>query len=343
MTKSEVVLQLTGGGREPVLAEGHGRAPSNIALVKYWGKRDTALNLPVTSSLSVSLGHLGTTTTVAPIDGPDDIILNGLPVPPDTAFAARLRAYLDLVRPSPGRGYRVVTANTIPTAAGLASSASGYAALVLALDHLHGWNLAPEQLSILARLGSGSASRSLYHGFVEWRAGERADGMDSTAHRLDATWPDLAIGLVKISTAEKAISSRDAMQGTVETSRLYAAWPEQVARDLATVRAAIRDADFDTLGKTAENNALTMHATALAAWPPTLFWKPESVAAMHRVWTLRAEGVPVYFTMDAGPNLKLIARRETIPAIRPAFPDAEWVTPFAEAPKTGRREPAPPG
>ncbi len=330
MTKFDVVNQLIGGRREPVTAEGHGRAPSNIALVKYWGKRDTQLNLPVTSSLSISLGHLGTTTSIAPIDGPDEVILNGLPVPPDTAFAARLRAYLDLVRPAPGRGYRVLTANTIPTAAGLASSASGYAALVLALDDLHGWNLTPGQRSILARLGSGSASRSVYQGFVEWQAGERADGMDSTAHRLDATWPDLAIGLIKISTAEKAISSRDAMQGTVETSRLYTAWPEQVARDLVTVREAIRTADFDTLGKTAENNALTMHATALAAWPPTLFWKAESVAAMHRVWALRGEGVPVYFTMDAGPSLKLIARQETIPATRAAFPDAEWVTPFAE-------------
>lgn len=328
MNRNEVVSTVIGGRRRPEHASGRGRAPSNIALVKYWGKRDTSLNLPVTSSLSISLGQLGTTTEIAPKDGPDEVVLNGLPVPPETGFARRLRDYLDLFRPAPGAGYRVVTVNTIPTAAGLASSASGYAALVMALDDLHGWGLLPEQRSILARLGSGSASRSVYHGFAEWHAGAREDGMDSLATRLDAAWPDLRIGLVKISVEEKAVSSRDAMKGTVETSLLYKVWPEQVARDLAAVHAAIAQRDFGLLGRTAENNALAMHATALAGWPPVLFWKAESVAAMHRVWRLRAAGVPVFFTMDAGPNLKLIADQQNVREIAAEFPAVEWVAPF---------------
>lgn len=330
MNKSEVIQQITGGRRRPVAASGHGRAPSNIALCKYWGKRDTDLNLPVTSSLSISLGHLGTTTTIEPKAGTDDVVLNGLPVPADTGFARRLRDYLDPFRPAPGEGFRVVTANTIPTAAGLASSASGYAALVIALDALFGWNLSRGELSILARLGSGSASRSVYHGFVEWQAGTRPDGMDSRAEKLDITWPELRIGLVKISVEEKSVSSRDAMKSTVDTSLLYRVWPEQVARDLAALHGAIQRGDFEALGRTAENNALAMHATALAAWPPTLFWKAESVAAMHRVWALRRQGLPVYFTMDAGPNLKLIAENKNVREIQREFPDVEWVAPFEQ-------------
>ncbi len=330
MNKSDVIESIIRGRRQPTSDSGQGKAPANIALCKYWGKRDTALNLPVTSSLSVSLDHLGTTTTIQPKDGDDEVLLNGLPVPPETAFAVRLREFLDPFRPSRGAGYRVVTVNTIPTAAGLASSASGYAALVIALDKLHGWNLPPEQLSILARLGSGSASRSVYHGFVEWHAGLRDDGMDSLATKLDATWPSLRIGLVKISIAEKSVSSRDAMKGTVETSMLYKIWPDQVARDIVAIREAIVQKDFERLGRTAENNALSMHATALAAWPPTLFWKAESVTAMHRAWRLRERGVSVYFTMDAGPNLKLIAEKQNVREIEKEFPDVEWVAPFPD-------------
>lgn len=328
MTKQDVIHKITGARNSPAKSSGHGKAPANIALVKYWGKRNAGLNLPVTSSLSISLGGLGTDTTIEPA-ATDEFILNGLPVPPDTAFAKRLREYLDLFRaPSRPTGFRVLTHNTIPTAAGLASSASGYAALALALDDLFNWNLSRCDLSILARLGSGSASRSVYNGFAEWHAGTRDDGMDSFAEPLDATWPGLSIGLVKISLAEKSISSRDAMKRTVENSSLYSAWPAHVARDLATVKQAIAARDFETLGRTAENNALAMHATAIAAWPPALFWLPESVKAMQTVWHLRATGVPVYFTMDAGPNLKLIAENKHAVEIQKHFHGMEWIQPF---------------
>jgi diphosphomevalonate decarboxylase len=222
----------------------------------------------------------------------------------------------------------VVTVNTIPTAAGLASSASGYAALVRALDALFGWNLPVAAQSILARLGSGSACRSLFNGFAEWQRGEQADGMDSHGVDIEATWPGLAIGLVKVSTREKAIGSREAMQRTVETSPLYPAWPDQVARDLVAVKAAIATRDVAALGRIAEHNAMTMHATAIAAWPPALFWHPESVAVMQRIWKLRTGGATVYFTMDAGPNLKLITEQKNIRELADEFPDAEWVTPF---------------
>jgi diphosphomevalonate decarboxylase len=327
LNKQEVIRKIIGEPASPSKPSGHGRAPANIALVKYWGKRNDELNLPVTSNLSISLGDLGTDTSVETAEL-DEFLLNGRPIPADTAFAQRLRDYLDLFRPRPDTGFKVITHNTIPTAAGLASSASGYAALAIALDDLFGWQLDRRDLSILARLGSGSASRSVYDGFAEWHAGKQDDGMDSFAEPLDATWPDLRIGLVKISVAEKSVSSRKAMKQTVETATLYRAWPEQVATDLVKVKVAIASRDFERLGATAENNALAMHATSIATWPPTLFWLPESVKAMHKVWELRGEGLPLYFTMDAGPNLKLLTTSAHVDAVNHAIHEIEWVIPF---------------
>ena len=161
-------------------------APANIALVKYWGKRDEALNLPVTGSLSISLGPLGSHVELARGAGAADAVwLNGKSLPVDSSFAQRASAYLDLFRPAPDFVFELKARNTVPTAAGFASSASGFAALAKAVDGLFGWGLGTRELSILARLGSGSAARSLEEGFVEWRAGTAADGMDSFAERLE--------------------------------------------------------------------------------------------------------------------------------------------------------------
>jgi diphosphomevalonate decarboxylase len=317
-------------GKMPVKFCANAFAPANIALVKYWGKRNEELNLPITSSLSVSLGALGTTTKICLATVPrDEIILNGQPVPPRSKFAKNLSAYLNLFRPSPTVFFRVETQNTVPTAAGMASSASGFAALVLALNDLFGWELDARHLSILARLGSGSACRSLYSGFVEWEAGADEDGMDSYAEPVPGTWPDLRLGVLTISEDQKAISSRDAMKRTRRTSSLYEAWPVKVAHDLELVKSAIDARDFELLGRTAESNALAMHATGLAAWPPVLFWHPQSVAAMHDIWALRDTGLPLYFTMDAGPNIKLLYTADREKDVLAAFPHATPIAPFA--------------
>ena len=310
-------------------AQGIAFAPANIALVKYWGKRDEELNLPVTASLSVSLGQLGSKVSIRPTAGNDTVTLNGRRLEAESSFVRRLTGFFDLFRTGPAIRFAVEAENTIPTAAGFASSASGFAAVVLALNDLFGWKLERRELSILARLGSGSACRSLYDGFVEWHAGEQKDGMDSFAEPLSATWPDLRMGLLIITTEEKATGSRAGMIQTTASSPLYAAWPTTVARDLATVRQAIVDHDFPTLGKTAEGNALAMHATMIAARPPLLYWKPESIAAMRRIWTLRDKGLPLYFTMDAGPNVKLIFETQHTAEVKAAFPEVQIVAPFA--------------
>ena len=331
MNKSDVVRRILADRPSAPAEEAEASASANIALCKYWGKRDEELNLPVTSSLSVSLGSLGTRTRIALREGADEVTLNGEPVRPSAPFARRLCAFLDLFRPEKGTGFAVETENTIPTAAGLASSASGFAALVLALDRLMGWGLDARALSILARLGSGSASRSIASGFVEWHVGVRADGMDSFAEPLAETWPGLCIAALVVSDAQKPIGSREGMRHTRETSSLYAAWPEQVAADLRALREALRERDFAALGRTAEGNALAMHGTMLGARPPVCYWLPESLGAIHAVWQARAEGLPVYFTMDAGPNVKLLFEAQDEAAVRARFPGAEVAKPFGDS------------
>jgi diphosphomevalonate decarboxylase len=302
---------------------GEAFAPANIALCKYWGKRDAELNLPRTSSLSLSLGTLGTRTRLAAAEA-DEIVLNGEPVHGDDPFAVRLLAYLDSFREAGRPCLWIDTVNTIPTAAGLASSASGFAALVAAMNHACRWDLGNRALSILARLGSGSAARSVLSGFVKWHAGTRDDGMDSFAESLPAAWPELRMAAALVSKEVKPIGSREAMNRTVDTSILYDAWPKQVDKDLNSLQRAIEDRDFQRLGGSAEANALAMHATMMAARPAVMYWHPESVGLMHRVWALRDEGLPVYFTMDAGPNLKLLFEFAHEATIKEAI-DLDWV------------------
>ncbi len=278
-------------------------APTNIALIKYWGKRHQELNLPVTDSLSKSLS-VGTKTTLS-LSSEDAVWLNGEKLSSDTTFVQRLFAFCDLFR-SPNTFLHIHTTNEIPTSAGLASSASGFAALTLALNELFGWNLERQKLSILARLGSGSACRSLFDGFVQWHAGVRDDGLDSFAEPIEAPWEELQMGLWIVSREKKPIDSRRAMQITSQTSHLYASWPAQVSHDLAALKEAIKERDFEALGTICENNCLAMHATMISSAPPILYWLPETVAAMHQVWQWRKAGIGVFFTMDAGPNLKLL-------------------------------------
>ena len=329
MKKRDVVRKLLGEQTlVPAKPVGRAFAPSNIALCKYWGKRNEELNLPITPSLSVSLGHLGTETEITMREGMDQVTLNGEPVPVRSAFARGITAYLNLLKPGRKIFFHVNTRNTIPTAAGLASSASGFAALVLALNDLFQWKLDPRNLSILARLGSGSASRSIFKGFVEWHAGADESGMDSFAEQLPLAWSALRVGLLHVSSKQKEIGSRDAMKRTRTTSALYEAWPVKATHDLILMKEALANKDFATVGSTAESNALSMHATSLGAWPPILFWLPETVALMRKIWHVREEGLPVYFTMDAGPNVKLLFLDDHEESVRASFDGIEIVKPF---------------
>lgn len=331
MNKADVISRVLGDKHKilPRNPTGKAFAPSNIALCKYWGKRNQELNLPVTSSLSISLGNKGTDTDIAICsDGFDHVIVNDQIIQPDSTFGKRLQHFLDLFRAAPDLFFKINVKTNIPIGAGLASSASGFASLVQSLNALFGWELSANQLSILSRLGSGSAARSIWQGFVEWHVGLHANGMDSHGESIATQWPEVCVGLVIVSDTEKKISSREAMQRTVATSPLYAAWPAKVAADLVLLKQAIQQQDFALLGKTAEWNALAMHATMLSAWPAVTYALPETVVMMEKIWRLRAEGLPVYFTQDAGPNLKLLFLGKDVGDIKKYFPQVEIIKPF---------------
>ncbi|MDK7236883.1 diphosphomevalonate decarboxylase [Corynebacterium amycolatum] len=285
-------------------------AHPNIALIKYWGKRDEAVQLPATGSLSLTLGIAPTTTTVSLIDDPsvtaDSGTLNGQEMVGKDL--SRVQKFLDLVRERAGSTSfaEVTSTNEIPTGAGLASSASGFGALALAAAKAYGLDYTPEKLSALARRGSGSACRSIFGGLVEWLPGD--DDASSHAVALPDSGLDLSLVVAVLAPGRKKIDSRAAMRRTVETSPFFPAWVEQVPRDIEDMKAAIAAADFTAVGELAEANAMRMHATMLGALPPVRYWNPDSVAALDLVATLRDEGTECYATMDAGPNVKVLCR-----------------------------------
>lgn len=286
------------------------RSCANIALVKYWGKRDAAQNLPAAGSLSLTLDALVTETRVAfdPSLARDELWLDGAPVA--EPVRAKTSQWLDLVRARAGLGHRarIDSVNRFPTASGLASSASGFAALAVAASGAAGLALPARELSILARRGSGSAARSIFGGFVRMHAGVAADGSDSFAEPLaGAALPQARMVIAVVGAgAVKEHSSRDAMDHTAETSPYYQAWLELVPRDLEAAERAIRGGELAALGALAEGNALAMHASAIAARPGILYWQPATLALLAKVRELRRAGAPAWATMDAGPHVKVL-------------------------------------
>lgn len=273
--------------------------PSNIALVKYWGKRPGPLNLPLVSSLSYTLGDYGTTTRVSLAEG-DAAQLNGRPA--GAAEAAKIFAFLDLFR-AEGECFNVVTDNNIPTAAGVASSASGFAALTAAIVALKGWDVPLQRQTMLARLGSGSASRSFWPGTVLWHKGIRDDGLDCYADPVTLPVQDIRMAVLLLESGQKEISSRRAMDISLATSPLSGEWP---VRQQAHLDAVLAAPDMTTLGEVIEENAVLMHRLIESATPSISFDTPQTALWKQRIRDWRRYGLPVWFTQDAGPNLKLI-------------------------------------
>ncbi|ERI94773.1 diphosphomevalonate decarboxylase [Clostridiales bacterium oral taxon 876 str. F0540] len=289
------------------------RANTNIALIKYWGKRDDKLFLPMNSSLSITLDSFYTETTVEFKEelNKDIFTLNSSPV--DEAESNKVFKFLDKIRQlSHTKMYAVVSSqNMVPTAAGFASSASGFAALAAAAAKALSLNIGEKEISILARQGSGSACRSIYGGYVEWYKGEMEDGADSHANQLltEKDW-DICILSVLVESKQKKISSREGMKRTVETSPFYLGWLNTVEKDLEKAKAAIRNKDFQSLGEVTEANTLKMHATMLGAEPPVLYWQSGTMEVINHVQALRLSGIKAYFTIDAGPNVKVLCLPE---------------------------------
>lgn len=292
------------------------RAFPNIALVKYWGKHDEELILPVAGSLSLTLDAFPTTTTVALDEALDaDVFtLNGTA---QTGNAAdRVTRFLDRVRELAGVDtYAVVTStNEAPTGAGLASSASGFAALATAATHAYGLDLDRRDLSRLARRGSGSASRSLVDGLAVWHTGD-----DAHSYAEPVTGPDMRMVIVTVDTAQKAVSSRAAMRRTALTSPFFPAWISSTEESLAAMLEACAADDFTRVGRITESHALRMHAVIQSCDPPIRYLVPTSVAIFDAVAALREQGIEAYATADAGPNVAVIVRPEQAEQLRDAL------------------------
>ncbi|MGX6961189.1 diphosphomevalonate decarboxylase [Vagococcus xieshaowenii] len=302
------------------------RAHTNIALIKYWGKRDTTLFLPMNSSLSLTLDEFYTDTTVSFIDGDQDVFfLNGVEQPLEECV--KISKFIELFRTQSSikSAVLVESHNHVPTAAGLASSASAFAALGTALNELFVLRMDKQTLSTFVRQGSGSATRSIYGGFVEWQMGIETDGSDSYAIKVDdADW-NIAMLTIPVNTRKKEISSREGMKLTVETSPFYPAWVEQAGQDIKAIKQAINNQDFIALGELTEANGMKMHGTMLGANPPFSYWEPLTVKVLQRIREIRGQGIPCYYTMDAGPNVKVICQADKADEIKKlldqSFPD----------------------
>lgn len=286
------------------------KAHTNIALIKYWGKSNDALIIPTNNSLSLTLDGFHTTTHVEFDEslGMDEFTLAGEET--TSTQYNRVHEFLNLIRLQYDVGdlyAKVYSENAVPTAAGLASSASGFAALAAASTKALGLDLSLEELSKLTRRGSGSACRSIYGGFVEWQKGELEDGSDSFAVQVaPANYWDVRMAAVVLDTRMKKVSSREGMKRTVDTSVFYQGWLDSLQVDLDGIKENIREQNFEKVGSIAEANCLKMHATTLGANPPFTYWHNTTLAVMETVQMMRDSGISAYFTIDAGPNVKVL-------------------------------------
>ena len=275
------------------------KAGVNIALIKYWGKRDRALNLPAVGSISMTLSHLRTETSVSTsLDGVDEFRLNGASVSDPRVFRMleEIRARAGVTTP-----VRIESHNYVPTASGLASSASGSAALGGALWAFFTGSHEPEEVSDLIRIGSGSAPRSLVGGLVELNRETTSVTQLSPPER----WV-LDMVVAQVTDGPKATSSRDGMLHCEESSPYFSAWVAQHETDLKAARNAIATRDINALGEAMERSTMRMHACMMSAWPPLIYWKPRSLALIECVLGMRNRGIPCYFTLDAGPHVKIL-------------------------------------
>ncbi|EEQ87785.1 diphosphomevalonate decarboxylase [Blastomyces dermatitidis] len=299
-------------------------APVNIAVIKYWGKRDAILNLPTNSSLSVTLSQSSlrayTTASCSPTyPAEDSLTLNSQPhsIKDSKRTLAclsdlrSLRQELENANPSLPKlstfPLRIVSENNFPTAAGLASSAAGFAALVRAVANLYELPQSPSDLSRIARQGSGSACRSMMGGYVAWRTGVLEDGTDSLAEEVAPAshWPEMRALILVVSDVKKDVPSTLGMQATVATSTLFATRAETVVpARMVAIETAIKNRDFPSFAEITMKDSNNFHATNLDTWPPTFYLNDVSRAAIRLVHDInRAAGETICaYTFDAGPN-----------------------------------------
>jgi diphosphomevalonate decarboxylase len=292
------------------------RAQANIAFIKYWGNRDDDLRLPDNSSLSMNLDGLHTETTVIWEDAQttNSLMLNNQP---ETGQAlARVTKHLNLLRkyiPTLPKHATVISQNNFPMGAGIASSASSSAALTVAAVSAAGLTLPEKELSTLARLGSGSASRSVPTGFVEWHRGDDHESSYAESIASPDYW-DLVDVIVIVSDSHKKVGSTEGHQ-SAHTSDLQPGRLTHVIERLKVCRDALLNRDFQSFAEVVEEDSNLMHSVMMTSRPPLFYWQPASVAVMQEVKHWRESGLQVCYTLDAGPNVHCICIRKDVPQV----------------------------
>lgn len=293
-----------------IIGKAKARAYTNIALVKYWGKKNEKLILPQNGSISLTLDHFYSETEVI-FDKSlkeDEIYFNNKKVEDK-----KIINFLNIIRNKSQKNYfcKVKTVNTVPTSAGLASSSSGFAALAAASSKAIGMNLSDIEISKLARKGSGSATRSIYGGLVEWIPGNNDDNSYAKPLKYDK---ELKLNLITVilNRKEKKISSTYGMKTSVETSPYYDAWIKQANNDLKNMKIAIKNNDFTSLGKIAETNAMRMHSLTISSDPSFTYFNEDTLKTINIIKKFRSNGLECYFTIDAGPNVKILCQDKNV-------------------------------
>ena len=274
------------------------RAGPSLALIKYWGKSLKGDNLPATPSLAVTLGGVYSEARVR-IAEEDSIMVDGV-----HQDLARFAPFFDVLRTrlEVSARFHATSVNSFPTSAGMASSSSGFAALAGACAHAAGADPSPSDLSSIARVGSASAARAVYGGFVLLPAGaRRARPLFGPEY-----WPELRIVVAVTHRGPKPVSSRRAMEETRAGSPYYFSWIKESAALLPDAMRALENRDLELLGETARRSYSLMHAAILGAHPPILYWLPATVAVIHGCAALRADGIGAWETIDAGPQVKIL-------------------------------------
>jgi len=308
--------------------EASARACANIALAKYWGKADVKRNVPAVPSVSLTLDQLLTETRVR-FDrslGADLVRLDGRRA--TEAEADRVIAMLNRVRREARLRLkaRVSSHNHFPTAAGLASSASGFAALAAAASAAAGIGFNARRLSALARASSASAARSIYGGFVELPAGSRGDVELAARQVAPPEHWNLRLVVALTEPGQKKVGSTEGMERSRKTSPYYQAWLEQAPKWSRKIKRAIKERELDTLGAAMEQSTLAFHCCAITSDPPIIYWAPATLAALATVRGLRGRGVSVWATMDAGPHVKALCAASDASRVRQALDRTEGVT-----------------
>ena len=297
-------------------------AQPNIALIKYWGKRDLERNLPAVGSISVTLEALHTTMSVA-FDtdlSADTLSVNGKA---RAAMLPRVAACLDAIGGPERARARVSSDSNFPIAAGLASSASSFAALTVAAAAAAGIDADAQTLARLAGSASGSAARSLFGGFVELV--NEGNSIRCESLREVADWP-LSVVVAITEAGPKPVGSTEAMEISRATSPFYNAWVDAQPDDLRTAREAIAARDFGKLAAVAEHNCLKMHSVMWSSRPPTVFWNAATLRCLETVRTLQTNGCDVFFTIDAGPQVKAVCLPSDVGMVRDALQEVPGVT-----------------